>query len=1056
MAKLFGKEYHEHSNSWFFKSSVIRLAGGELNFKKYLDERQNVIFQFEAVLPRQNVFSAKVDIVYSKKERQILEHHCSECGRDACRHFLSVVNYAYQHLATEMLDQNVVQTYQTRLLDYNEYWQRIVLNARIEIGDIYDESTDKIRFYLKSYQPMNVRLLAKLAAGQEISEEETDSVPNAEKQIMALTENELQLFALLQQSKCSFSRKGCFFTVYKEKFFRFFPILHSLQNKVFIRETGDRVQFIEAEFHINFGVVRTSAANYLLKIFEGEQISAVFVGKTTHIFRKNEIRSINLPFSQSVSRQIFDSGFPIADADLAYLASVVSRQLGLIGCYLDFDEDIELPKVFHNVPLICFDLRREDEKIIMTGLLEYAEDVFIPMSVVRIPAELVRCDQKGEVAWFYIPPQIRYQIFEFTAKLPESQTSSLENNSQLIFAGAENIDALKKIVFEFADPAWKIELSDELKKEFVYRVVLQPVIRMKKTGQINWLEYEVEYNFKDISFTQAELRRFFRRKEKFMKLADGRILFFENKEAFQSIEEMVKKSEKTKDANYRLSVYNLPYIYQINKINRGIRIIGNQFLDQMFSSIVSRRLPERVMLPHYLNQVMRSYQKAGFEWLVMLEHFGLAGILADEMGLGKTLQAISVLSRLPAAARSIVICPKTLLFNWAAEIEKFNRSLSYSIYEGNQQERSMILKDLKVNILLASYSIIQNDSAELGKIDFDYIILDEAQHIKNAAALRTRAVKKLKGKQRLALSGTPIENNPTELWSIFDFLMPGYLPALKYLKKEFTSEKQKEANQKLKMLVSPFILRRHKQDVLFELPDKQEQIAFCKLTKIQEKMYLQILESVKQFKSEEGMKSNYLHILAALTRLRQICDHPALIDDDMIRSPELSGKVELLREIIVDAVESGKKLLVFSQFVQMLQVLKEMLIKEKIAFEYLDGSTQNRRKVINNFNENNKIRLFLVSLKTGGFGLNLTAADTVVIVDPWWNPMGESQAIDRAHPIGQTRKVMVYKIITKGTIEEKILTLQVNKREMFDFIIEGGQNVLKNMTAGELQSLLEY
>ena len=456
---------------------------------------------------------------------------------------------------------------------------------------------------------------------------------------------------------------------------------------------------------------------------------------------------------------------------------------------------------------------------------------------------------------------------------------------------------------------------------------------------------------------------------------------------------------------------------------------------------------------------MRSYQKAGYHWMKMLERFGLSGILADEMGLGKTIQSISVLSDLPVDSRSLIICPKTLLFNWAAEINKFNKSLSYKLYEGNQKERKQILEDLNVNLLFASYSIIQNDIEDLSEIEFDYIILDEAQHIKNPTALRTKAVKKLKAKHRCALSGTPIENNPIELWSIFDFLMPGYLPKSKNFINKCKNDpiKLKESNDKLKMLVSPFILRRKKNDVLIELPDKQVQQIFCKLTPVQEKMYLQILEDVKnRYLDTENVGNNYIHILAALTKLRQICNHPYLVDKDLKENIEFSGKLELLREIIVDAVEGGKKLLIFSQFVQMLKILRKMLKEENITHEYMDGSTKNRQKVIDNFNNNNNIRTFLISLKTGGYGLNLTSADTVIIVDPWWNPMGENQAIDRAHRIGQTKKVMVYKIITKGTIEEKILDLQQNKKMMFENIIEEGQGVIKKMDAEQLRKLLEY
>lgn len=1059
MARLFGTEFHEHSNSWYFKSSVIKLRKDDLIFKHYLDEKKNVIFKFEAIPEKSHIFSPKIDISYDKKNARILTRSCTECGEDDCKHYLSILYYAYNYLSTDMLKKKAVQTYHTKLLDYNEYWQRVTLNARIEIGEIYNNNTDKLRFYLKSYQPMLVRLFSIIAADGEFKEDDLPLIPQAQKQMKALSSAELDLLKLLFKNKCSYSRKGVFFTIYKKKFINFFNVLRSLQNKVYIKETGDRISFSDEEFRINFQVNKLKTNKFILKVSNAEQISAVFIGRTTYIFKKNIVSPITLPFLDEIAEQIFSEGYILNKADLVYLSSVVARQLGLIKCYLDFSEDIKIPEVYNNTPIITFKLHKENGSIVMNGLLDYSNNVVIPMSVIRFPVELVRFDQNGIITWFYVPPQIKYEVFKFVEKLPESQTNRLEENSQLIFENEESIETLKKVIFEHADPAWNIELSEELKKEFVYRVNLQPVIRTRKSGKINWFEYEVEYTFQDIKFTHEELSKFFKTREKFLKLKDGRLLFFENKNAFFEMEEILKKSTKLTGEGYKLSIYNLPYVYQLSKVNKGIRIFGDNYLEEMFTAILERKLSTRTQISNILQPVMRSYQKAGFHWLKMLETYELSGILADEMGLGKTIQAISILSDLPADSRSIVICPKTLLFNWAAEIDKFNENLSYVLYEGTQKERKKLLK-MKVNILFASYSIIQNDIEQLSKIEFDYIILDEAQHIKNAAAMRTRAVKKLKGLHKLTLSGTPIENNPTELWSIFDFLMPGYLPGLRQFKNEYmdSSVKLKEAHEKLKIQVSPFILRRKKKDVLIELPDKQEQLIYCKLTPIQEKMYLQILDNLKKkyLESKNEIGANYLHILAALTKLRQICDHPALLDNTIKRDIEISGKVELLREIIVDAVESGKKLLVFSQFVQMLQVLKEMLNKEKIAYEYMDGSTMNRQKVIDNFNNNNNIRAFLISLKTGGYGLNLISADTVIIVDPWWNPMGENQAIDRAHRIGQTRKVMVYKIITKGTIEEKILDLQQNKKDMFEHIIDGGQSVIKNLDAEKLRKLLEY
>ena len=1060
MARLFGKEYHEHSNTWFFKSVITPLRPGDISYKKYLDENGNVIFKFKANPGKKKIFAVTLEVVYDKIKREIISHTCSEDGNDVCNHYLTILNFSYNNLSTDLLEKEVFQTYQTKLMNYNEFWQRITLTAKIEIGDIFNEKNDKIRFFVRSYKPMNIRLISILVSKRVIKEEDKLDINSAKEQMKALSNEELELFKVLQLNKCSYSRKGYFFTIYKSKFIKLFPIMRNLQSKLYIKETGDRISFPNEEFRVNFQVSRNNENDYRLKVVGGEQISAAFIGKTSYFFKKNNIYSLTLPFNHKVSEQIFAGGYPVKRTDLVYLASVVARQLGLLKCYIDFADDIEIPRVYHNTPTITFKLRKEDERIIMLGLLDFNDDVIIPMTVVKFPAELVRYDLNQEVCWFYIPAQIKYDIFNFLEKLPVPIINNLGSDSTLVFQGEKDVESLKKVIFEEADPTWNIVLSNELKQQFIYRVKLNPIIKAKKSSEIEWFEYKVEYKYKDLKFTHTELKKFFNSREKFLKLEDGRLLYIEDREAFQRVDEILTQSTKQTSESYRLTIYNLPYIYGLSSVHEGIKISGDQFLDKMYNAILHRKLPKEVHLEASLQSVMRSYQKLGFQWFKMLEHYGLAGILADEMGLGKTIQAISILSDLPTNSVSLVICPKTLLFNWAAEIDKFNRTLSYLIYEGSKKERLKVLKNLNVNILLASYSIILNDLDELGKIDFQYIILDEAQHIKNTTALRTKAVKKLRSHYKMSLSGTPVENNPTELWSIFDFLMPGYLPTLKKFKDEFVNNNLAESKtrEKLKSLVSPFILRRKKNEVLIELPDKQEQLSYCKMTPIQEKYYLQILEGVKRkyFSDDRLFTQNYIHVLAALTKLRQVCNHPILVDRDLKYKNDLSGKFELLREMITDAVAGEKKILIFSQFVKMLQVLRRLLQELSVSYEYMDGTTKNRQQRIDNFNNNINIKTFLISLKTGGFGINLTSADTVIIVDPWWNPMGENQAIDRAHRIGQTKKVMVYKLITKNTIEEKILQLQQSKKEMFESLIESGQGFLKTITREQLQELLEY
>ncbi len=1062
MARLFGNEYHEHSNTWYFRSSVKTLNREELEYNLYKDENGNIVFNFEAVGEKNLRFPGKITILYSADSKKILSFTCSECDQDdTCPHYLTVLDYAYRFLSTDILLERVIQTYQTRLLQYNEYWQRILLNTQISVSGIYD-TNDKIRFYFRYYRPIDIRLISMIVAERDLKDTPQEDIDLAQNQMDAFTNEELYLLNMLQQNKCSFSRAGGFFTIYKRDFYRFIPIMRILQNKIFVKETGDRILFEEEPYQLSFLISPIDDQQFLFSVAPGEKISAYFVNRLAYIFLKNTLHHIQLPFKKEVTEKVLGDGYILRREDLVYFASVVTHQLSLIRCYLDFDESIDLPDLFDSAPVPTFKLSKQEEnRILMEGILNYADNVPVPMSVIFYPAELVRYDQNQRETWFYIPPQIRYQIEHFLAKLPQASSEQRDYELKMHFEGEDEIDMLKKTIFEETDPSWNIQLSDELKKEFIYKVTLQPTIRAKTTDQIDWFEYEVTYQYKELVFTHEDLKKFFRRKEKFLKLEDGRLLYFTNQETFRDVERLMKRSQNTGGDYYKLSVYNIPYIYQLTSIREGIHIQGDEYLQNMFEAILARKMDEDTTVPHVLMPVMRSYQKAGFQWLKMLQNFHLGGILADDMGLGKTIQAISVLSELHANTMSLVICPKTLLYNWAAEIEKFNPSLNYIIYEGNKEERAALLETSNVQIFIASYSIIMNDLEELQSIFFNYVILDEAQHIKNAGALRSKAIKKLNARYRLALTGTPMENNPTELWSIFDFLLPGYLPSPRKFKSEYVSPllEKHEKQEHLAALISPFILRRKKKDVLIELPDKQEQISYCRMSPLQEKLYVEVIESVKKNfinRYNQIDTGNYIHVLAALTKLRQICNHPALVQKDLKTLSDLSGKMEQLMIILEDAIESGRKVLVFSQFVETLKLIRQYLAKKRIVFEYMDGDTKLRHKRVDNFNNNANVRAFLISLKTGGFGLNLTAADTVVLVDPWWNPMGENQAIDRAHRIGQTKKVNVYKLITLGSVEEKILNLQRDKIEMFENIIEGGQNILRKLDVDELRNLFEY
>jgi SNF2 family DNA or RNA helicase len=450
-----------------------------------------------------------------------------------------------------------------------------------------------------------------------------------------------------------------------------------------------------------------------------------------------------------------------------------------------------------------------------------------------------------------------------------------------------------------------------------------------------------------------------------------------------------------------------------------------------------------------LETVLRPYQKQGVAWMSFLRANGFAGVLADEMGLGKTLQTLALFRATQAAgglserAPHLVICPTSLVFNWMAEAEKFAPQLKVLALDGPNRHK-LFDQIPKSDLVITSYALIRRDWERYAGLEFDTVVLDEAQHIKNRATQNAQAVKAIRSKHRLVLTGTPLENSVLDLWSIFNFLMPGYLGSAKDFKERYegpiTREKNADAQARLARRLKPFILRRLKRDVARDLPEKIEQVTFCELNEEQRALYQQVMEfsrkEVLEAVGAQGLGKSRLVIFNALLRLRQICCDLRLLslsrdggESAAPNSREISGKTEAFDELLQEIVDGGHRVLVFSQFVSMLKLIEERLREQEIEFCYLDGSTTNRRDVVEKF-QSGSAPVFLISLKAGGVGLNLTGADTVIHFDPWWNPAVEDQATDRAHRIGQTRIVTSYKLITRGTVEEKILTLQQKKRDI--------------------------
>ena len=515
------------------------------------------------------------------------------------------------------------------------------------------------------------------------------------------------------------------------------------------------------------------------------------------------------------------------------------------------------------------------------------------------------------------------------------------------------------------------------------------------------------------------------------------------------------------DNRFTVKTYRAGLINELKNLDVDLILSDRfkEFWEQMSTFSTSGDL----QLPKGINAEFREYQLKGFGWLWFMYKYGLNGILADDMGLGKTLQALTVLEKakeIDGPAPTLVIAPTTVVFNWEMEIQKFAPSLTCLKLQGG--ERKQFFKKIpEYDVIITSYALVRRDIAKLKDINFRYVILDESQNIKNATSQTAQAVKLLSSQHKLALSGTPIENKLEELWSVFDFLMPGFLFSMADFNSHYVNpimeRHDKVVEKRLKLQIYPFILRRMKRDVAKDLPDKVENIAYCELTDEQKDFYLTVLDSTKEelFKSieEKGLEKSRLSIFSALLRMRQICCHPKLYDKNNVKNIISSGKFEKLKVMLEEIVDEGHRILLFSQFVDMLDIIKDWLDKSGIKYEYLTGKTKDRKGAVDRFNNDPTIKIFLISLKAGGTGLNLTGADYVIHYDPWWNPAVEDQATDRAYRIGQTKKVFVYRLITKNTVEEKIQKLKTIKRDLVDSVISVDRNITKSLTMDDIREI---
>ncbi|MFV9504828.1 MAG: SNF2-related protein [Oscillochloridaceae bacterium umkhey_bin13] len=585
----------------------------------------------------------------------------------------------------------------------------------------------------------------------------------------------------------------------------------------------------------------------------------------------------------------------------------------------------------------------------------------------------------------------------------------------------------------------------------------RPSISFKVNSGIDWFDLEAVVQFGDQILPLKDLKRALKRRERYVKLADGSLGVIPEEwgERYRHLFAFAEEH----DGNLRLADHHLSLIDQI--LGEADRANTDELYAERRERLKSFDHVEPQPLPQGFIGDLRTYQKAGYDWLHFLRTYGFGGCLADDMGMGKTIQALAFLQAIyeeqPRPAATLIVMPRSLLFNWQREAAQFAPNLRVYIH-ADQGRISQAEQFGGYDLVLTTYGVMLRDVELLRQYRFHYAILDESQAIKNPLAETSRAARTLNAEHRLVLTGTPVENSTLELWSQFAFLNPGLLGNLDYFREEFAGpiERKQDADTAtfLRKMVYPFILRRTKDQVALDLPPRSEEILITEMEPAQRKLYIKTRDQYRAMLlgmiDNDGMDDARMKILEGLLRLRQICNHPRLVDDKFRGA---SAKFELLIETLETLQAEGHKALIFSQFVQMLTIIREALDARKIPYAYLDGSTRNRQSVVDRFQNDPSIPFFLISLKAGGVGLNLTAADYVIHVDPWWNPAVEMQATDRTHRIGQTKPVFVYKLITKDTVEEKILKLQDQKRALVAQLISSEGGVFKSLTRDDVEVL---
>ena len=855
---------------------------------------------------------------------------------------------------------------------------------------------------------------------------------------------------------------------YKNLFKQFheFPFLYYVaKDKNIVAKNLEKLQFSSDVFTTTIAVTyeskkkKNSAIILDLKLLINEVayspddvivLNSALVNQDNNLFAADSLSVVSVleEFKQNSRLIVNPEDWP------AYLEQTILPLSNKIK--IDFDDSFLLDRDVEE-PELKVHLKETEKSLVFKPIFKYG-----PVEKEWLDFEPIRIAQDGKII-----VQKRDEAAEqsFLTSLRHLHPSMQESRKAASFwlLGTEALQG-----------SWYFEFLDKL-KEFNAEIIgyenlkqlkvnpNKPTTKLQiKTG-IDWFDTTINVSFGEETVELVAIKKAMTKKQNFVNLKDGSIGLL-SQDWLDKYSLMIKLGNITGPNAIRLKKFHFSALENLKDDIQEDEI--REHLDEKRERLNTFNYDEQlsIKIPENVNATLRPYQQAGFQWMTFLKETGWGGILADDMGLGKTLQALTILQHylnLHPNAIFLVACPTTLIYNWENEIKKYTPDITYRIHHGSTRTNKMELLTEK-NLIITTYGTLRSDIKILSNIEFDYIVLDESQTIKNPLSQVAKASLLLKGKNRIALSGTPVQNNTFDLFAQMNFLNPGMLGTMEFFRNEFANpidkNQEKEAKENLRKLIHPFLLRRTKEQVAPDLPEKTEMILYCEMGPKQRKVY----ESYKNsFRSkilgeieEKGLGRSQLSVLTGLMKLRQICDSPAILNED---EPYENNSIKI-QELVRGLTENtGKhKALIFSQFLGMLRLIREELDKLNIPYVYFDGSTSStdREIAINKFQEDDEVRVFLISLKAGGVGLNLTAADYVYIVDPWWNPAVEQQAIDRTHRIGQTKNIFAYRLICKDTIEEKILILQERKLSLVKDLISEENAFLKKLTKEDIAYLL--